>query len=575
MATVENQICESELGKIHQGDCVAWMNSAPAGSVDLVFADPPFNIGYKYDVYDDRREEEHYLDWSREWMGAVYRILKDDGTFWLAIGDEYAAELKVEAKRLGFQCRSWVIWYYTFGVNCKYKFSRSHAHLFHFVKNLEQCTFRAEELENRIPSARMLVYADRRTNPTGRLPDDTWILRPQDLEDRFSPQEDTWYFSRVAGTFKERAGFHGCQMPEQLLGRIIRCCSHKGDLVLDPFSGSATTLAVAKKLGRRFIGCELSEDYAQRGTDRLAGVCVGDPLEGGTEPKMTKPTDKAVRGVKNQGAVQQLLFGSEEADKSTLEWAFSQGIVEAFRKCHAGHSVERVVLDPDLGNAFHKQCQKLGLPADPRTWNRALFELRKGGELAEIPILHSTRFTWEECDGFLHAGELAWAQMLTREWPDLDEIFWDPSGAEEFDRLAAAIAPGYSPLQYRWGALKLRKAARLARMRARVIRPAKFRKPKRLRRNRWQHVPDDAAGVYQISIRGDATPLYVGQTLRMGDRLRAHRDQAHVFSRGEDEAELVFRWYPLPAKTPILLAHQAALVRQNKPTMNVPALAGV
>src|SRR6202007_242557 len=113
----------------------------------------------------------------------------------------------------------------------------------------------------RVPSARQLVYADRRAHPTGRLPDGTWILRPQDLLDGFNASEDTWYFPRVCGTFKERAGWHGCQMPEQLLGRIIRACSHEGDLVLDPFAGSGTTLAVAKKLGRHFLGFELSEQY--------------------------------------------------------------------------------------------------------------------------------------------------------------------------------------------------------------------------------------------------------------------------------------------------------------------------
>src|SRR5262249_51559259 len=134
----------------------------------------------------------------------------------------------------GFHCRSWVVWYYTFGVNCKYKFSRSHAHLFHFVKDAKAFTFNHEAI--RVPSARQLVYADGRANPTGRLPDDTWILRPQDLPGSFTAEEDTWYFPRVAGTFKERAGFHGCQMPEQLLGRIIRVCSNTGELVFDPFS---------------------------------------------------------------------------------------------------------------------------------------------------------------------------------------------------------------------------------------------------------------------------------------------------------------------------------------------------
>ena len=240
------------------------------GSVDLAFADPPFNIGYDYDVYEDQLDGEKYLDWCRQWTAEVVRVLKPDGTFWLAIGDEYAAELKVMLQREhGLFCRSWVVWYYTFGVNCKTKFSRSHAHLFHMVKDPEKFTFNAEAI--RVPSARQLVYGDRRANPAGRLPDDTWILRPQDLPEGFGPQENTWYFPRVCGTFKERAGWHGCQMPEQLLGRIIRACSDEGELVLDPFAGSGTTLAVAKKLGRRYP--RLRALQALRPADQEAARC--------------------------------------------------------------------------------------------------------------------------------------------------------------------------------------------------------------------------------------------------------------------------------------------------------------
>lgn len=278
-----------DFNNIHHGDCVAAMNSLPEGCIDLAFADPPFNIGYDYDVYNDAQDSHAYLDWSREWISAVYRALKSDGAFWLAIGDEYAAELKVLSQQIGFHTRSWVVWYYTFGVNCKEKFTRSHAHLFFFVKDRERFTFNGDELENRIPSARQLVYGDKRANPQGRLPDDTWILRPQDLPEGFSASEDTWYFPRVAGTFKERRGFHGCQMPEQLLGRIIRFCSHAGEVVLDPFSGSATTLAVAKKLGRQYLGFDLSQEYITQGRERLDAIHVGDPLNGAPEPNMSAP----------------------------------------------------------------------------------------------------------------------------------------------------------------------------------------------------------------------------------------------------------------------------------------------
>jgi DNA modification methylase len=277
------------LNRVHHQDCIAGMKRLADGTVDLAFADPPFNIGYDYDVYRDKLESQRYLAWSRDWTAEVVRVLKPDGTFWLAIGDEYAAELKVMLQQEhGLCCRSWVVWYYTFGVNCTGKFSRSHAHLFYMVKDPARFTFNADAV--RVPSARQLVYADKRANPKGRLPDDTWILRPQDLPDGFAPDEDTWYFPRVCGTFKERAGWHGCQMPEQLLGRILRACSNEGDLVLDPFAGSGTTLAVAKKLKRRFVGFELSPEYTERTRKRLASIRPGDPLEGAPEPLVSVPS---------------------------------------------------------------------------------------------------------------------------------------------------------------------------------------------------------------------------------------------------------------------------------------------
>jgi site-specific DNA-methyltransferase (adenine-specific) len=295
---------ESFLGQIHHGDCVEGLKRLPDCSVDLAFADPPFNIGYEYDQYDDRLDAEKYLEWSHQWMGEIYRVLKTQGTFWLAIGDEYAAELKVAATKLGFHTRNWVIWYYTFGVHCKNKFTRSHAHLFYFVKDPSLFKFNRESIA--VPSARQLVYNDKRGNPAGRLPDDTWILRPQDCPQGFNAEEDTWYFPRVAGTFKERAGFHGCQMPEQLLGRIIRACSDELDIVVDPFSGSSTTLVVAKKLGRRFLGFELSEDYVRRGTERINAARVGDRLQGAEEPKVSAPPTDSSRRSREQASSSQL-----------------------------------------------------------------------------------------------------------------------------------------------------------------------------------------------------------------------------------------------------------------------------
>jgi site-specific DNA-methyltransferase (adenine-specific) len=260
------------------GDCLTRLAELPAGCVDLAFADPPFNIGYEYDRYDDRRAREDYLAWSDRWLAAVRRALKPTGSFYVAIGDEYAAELKVRLDGLGLTLRNWIVWHYTFGVNCTRKFNRSHAHIFYYVVDPKRFTFNADAV--RVPSARQTTYADRRANPVGKLPDDTWVLRPQEDGRFFGPEDDTWYVARVCGTFKER-GEHPCQMPLSLLERIIRVSSNPGDLVLDPFAGSGTTLAAAKKLGRDYLGVELSDNYAERVRDRLERVVIDEDVRTG------------------------------------------------------------------------------------------------------------------------------------------------------------------------------------------------------------------------------------------------------------------------------------------------------
>lgn len=385
---------------IYHSDCVTGMQQIPDGSVDLVFADPPFNIGYNYDVYDDKLAAEEYLKWSEDWITEAYRVLQKSGSFWLAIGDDFAAELKLMAQKIGFHCRSWVIWYYTFGVNCKYKFTRSHTHLLYFVKDFESFTFNSEDLENRVPSARMLVYNDSRTNPKGRLPDDTWIippdvpatfaLRPQDMQECFLPNESDWYFPRVAGTFKERAGFHGCQMPEQLLARIIRSCSSQGDMVLDPFSGSASSMLVAKKLGRKHIAFELSDEYVEAGRERLDAVEEGDQLEGAAEPKMSAlPTWKKAQQATGKTAVGRQ-GRSSSRPSVTIDVEAAQGLIEALGKMlpddatmadQVQVAVQRAVLQAFASIAdqysisqfekggkalrtLHKLCRQLGIPGD-------------------------------------------------------------------------------------------------------------------------------------------------------------------------------------------------------------------
>lgn len=254
---------------IYCGDCLDILSTWPDECVDLAFADPPYNIGYVYDKYRDDLPDDQYVAWCRDWMEACQRVLSPTGSFYLAIGDDFAAQLRMAGKELGLNLRNWIIWYYTFGQSMQSKFCRSHTHILYFTKHSKDFTFNDRLL--RFPSARHTEYQDLRANPLGRLPNDVWDE-----------------FPRVCGTFKERDGFHGCQLPEALLMRIIMASSNPDDVVLDPFMGSGTTAAAAKRLGRRYVGVDMSPEYVKRTKKRLATVRdeTGELFENGDWPKL-------------------------------------------------------------------------------------------------------------------------------------------------------------------------------------------------------------------------------------------------------------------------------------------------
>lgn len=241
------------------GDCIEILREASEPFADLIFADPPFNIGYQYDQYHDKVEKNNYITWTRDWMRACLGVLKPHGSFYIAIGDEYAAHVRLIGDELGLTLRNWIIWHYTFGQQTRNKFARAHTHIFYFVRNPNRFTFHDEAV--RVPSDRQLIYNDKRAEPRGKIPDDVWNT-----------------YSRVCGTFKERQGWHPCQMPELLLARIIAASSNPGDLVLDPFVGSGTTAAAAWQLERDYCGIDLSQQYVENTRKRLADL-KKNPLE--------------------------------------------------------------------------------------------------------------------------------------------------------------------------------------------------------------------------------------------------------------------------------------------------------
>jgi site-specific DNA-methyltransferase (adenine-specific) len=235
--------------QVIQGDCGDEL--AKVKGANLIFADPPYNIGIDYGqgTAADRLPDRDYFDWCRGWVTACAQALAGDGTLWVLINDEHADEFGMMLRATGLTRRAWVKWYETFGVNCANNFNRCSRHLFYCVKDPEKFTFNAEAVNR--PSDRQAKYNDKRADPGGKL----W--------------DDVWQIPRLVGNDKERIPDFPTQLPLDLLRPIVGCCSNPGDLVVDPFSGSATTGAAAIESGRRYVGIEKSERFAELSRKRL------------------------------------------------------------------------------------------------------------------------------------------------------------------------------------------------------------------------------------------------------------------------------------------------------------------
>jgi len=225
-----------------------------ARSPRLVFADPPYNIGIDYGVhYNDSRPFDEYEDWCRSWIKQVHARLAWDGTFMLLIGWEWAHHLVGLAVELGLHHRQTIVWYETFGVNCARKYNRTSRALVWFTKHRETFVWNPEAVNR--PSDRQVKYNDSRADPAGKTWDDVWGINPP--------------IPRLVDNHRERIPGFPTQLPLDLLRPIVGAHSDPGDLVLDPFSGSGTTGCAAIELGRRFVGIELSEEFAELSRKRL------------------------------------------------------------------------------------------------------------------------------------------------------------------------------------------------------------------------------------------------------------------------------------------------------------------
>ena len=248
------------LDRIIKGDCVAALEQLPAASIDVVFADPPYNLQLEsgltrpdqshVDAVDDDWDKfasfEAYDAFSRAWLLAVRRVLKPDGTIWVIGSYHNIFRVGTMLQDLGFWVLNDIVW----------------------RKTNPMPNFRGKRFTN---AHETMIWASR--NPDSRYTFNYEAMKA--FNDDVQMRSD-WLLPICTGgeRLKDEGGrkVHPTQKPEALLARVLLASSKPGDVVLDPFFGSGTTGAVAKRLGRRFIGVEREQAYIDAAEARIAAV---------------------------------------------------------------------------------------------------------------------------------------------------------------------------------------------------------------------------------------------------------------------------------------------------------------
>ena len=253
-------------GQLWVGDAIDWLRSLPAQSVDLVFADPPYNI--KKAEWDTFESQQQYVDWSVRWIREAARVLTPTGTLYVCGFSEILADLRLPASKYFEGCR-WLVWHYKNKGNMGSDWGRSHESILHLRKG-KDFTFNVDDV--RIPygnhTLRYPAHPQAETSHygNGSKKADLWHPHPDGAKPK-----DVLELPTLSNGSKESTQ-HPTQKPEELLRKIVLASSNLGDLIIDPFVGSGTTVVVAEQLKRRWMGCDLSPDYLDMARRRLAGV---------------------------------------------------------------------------------------------------------------------------------------------------------------------------------------------------------------------------------------------------------------------------------------------------------------
>jgi site-specific DNA-methyltransferase (adenine-specific) len=236
---------ETEHGKLYQADCIALMRTMEAGSVDMIFADPPFNIGKDYESgMDDYLSEENYLEWTETWLMECIRILAPGGSLFIYNLPYWQTHIaNVLNKYLTF--RHWIAIYMRGLIPVSGKLLPSHYGLLYYIKGDKPRVFN----KHRIPMA-TCRHCGGETHDYGG--------KKKSLSKDGLSIADVWVDIHPVRHTKLK-NRESNELPIKMMHRIISFSTNEGDLVFDPFGGSGTTYVVAEHLGRRWIGCEIGD----------------------------------------------------------------------------------------------------------------------------------------------------------------------------------------------------------------------------------------------------------------------------------------------------------------------------
>jgi site-specific DNA-methyltransferase (adenine-specific) len=259
---------EKKSGKLFLGDSLKWLASLESESVDLVFADPPYN--FKKADWDDFDSHDDYIEWSTRWIKETARVLKKNGTLFVCNFSEILADMKVAATPFFKGCR-WLVWHYKNKANLGSDWGRSHESIIHFRKSKN---FRLNVDDVRIPygahTLKYPVHPQAETSQYGGNGNgkerEHWTPHPKGAKPK-----DVFDIPTTCNGMNEKTP-HPTQKPEELIRKLVLSASKPGDLVIDPFSGAGTTAVVCEQLGRIWMACDSNLTYNEWAIGRLNSV---------------------------------------------------------------------------------------------------------------------------------------------------------------------------------------------------------------------------------------------------------------------------------------------------------------